>query len=508
MTQALAPHELLLSLGQPSLVLSHEQRRQAAKLCEVLKTFLRQRFEAFLCAHAHEPVACSVGNDTTPLTTRLRWESCYGDVRVVKSGGACGEYLIQRCWAQDLAGNATVMFEEPRCLVNKSAECHFSACRQLLLFPFEGGARTLNITHAVFDRAIYTAEDALLRRQHELALLQCTRALPAGEGDILRLLSWYVSSGCCIHDVHNALKWSISEVLKDQELTGKMWKVLASLRGGFQELATHVAAWVTAHLSFQDWDFEHREFLWTMLGLSAEWVEVMSDLHIRWQGDRLCVAKAHLYNERVVSLVVAALMRVWQFREWTDSRWLTIGPSSRTMVAALLLGLEGLVEWVLKQPGVSSYRLGGFGSMDAAARDAFCLIAGTAFVSDAALALFMDDDRVPRCMEALQRELHDEVRYVTMLPLPVWEVVASLSSKTAQGLRSDCVGAAHKQAAFLSALRADFPGVLLLATDGPTWRLSVPEPLRRKTRPCASGSCYGSAWTRRFYCKASSFSRA
>jgi hypothetical protein len=333
-----SPHELVLLLAQPSRALQHNGVRHTAKLCELLKSFLKQRFINFVFANRAEPIACTYGNDTTPLTTKERWVQTYEHLSVRRSGGACKEYLIQRTWAQNLRGDASVMFCEPRRMLNKTAECHFSACRDLMSFPFELGALSLNITHAVFDRAVFSAEDALLRRQHELSLMQVTSSMPLGEGKLLRLLSWYVSTGCCIHDVHNGLKWSIMNVVKDKDLAKNMWKVVASLRSGFSELVAHVSSWVVANIVFKDWEFHNGEKLWTMLGLPSEWVQVLAQLQLRWEDGALCIAVSEQHNDNVISLVVVALMKVWQFREWSDSRWLTIGPCSRTMAGALILG--------------------------------------------------------------------------------------------------------------------------------------------------------------------------
>ena len=100
-------------------------------------------------------------------------------------------------------------------IADKTASTHFKAARGLCKFPFELGAKALNITHAVFDRAIFSAQDRLLRQAHEQSLAELRRTLAPGEADLLHLQSWYVSSGCCHHDGHGGLKWSLHPGIDD-----------------------------------------------------------------------------------------------------------------------------------------------------------------------------------------------------------------------------------------------------------------------------------------------------
>ena len=113
---------------------------------------------------------------------------------------------------------------------------------------------------------------------------------------------------------------------------------------------------------------------------------------------------------------------------------------------ALLVGTEQVVRETLAQPGVSSYHLGGFLCIDDEIKAIFIRIAGSAFVSDAALAALVEDDRLVRQYETLQRELSDELSYVSSLPFELWEFLGGLCGKTGSEVRHTCVSASHKQA--------------------------------------------------------------
>ena len=47
-----------------------------------------------------------------------------------------------------------------------------------------------------------------------------------------------------------------------------------------------------------------------------------------------------------IGALLSARMIAWQFKKWTESRWLTVGTSSRTMVVALLTGIDSMVEYL------------------------------------------------------------------------------------------------------------------------------------------------------------------
>ena len=50
----------------------------------------------------------------------------------------------------------------------------------------------------------------------------------------------------------------------------------------------------------------------------------------------------------MVDTIVAVLMGCFRFRQFTESRWLTIGTSTRIVVVAVLLGMDALYEHLKK----------------------------------------------------------------------------------------------------------------------------------------------------------------
>ena len=46
--------------------------------------------------------------------------------------------------------------------------------------------------------------------------------------------------------------------------------------------------------------------------------------------------------------IMSCLLGAWRFRKFTESRWLTIGTSCRTLVCGVVYGLYGLVARIQK----------------------------------------------------------------------------------------------------------------------------------------------------------------
>ena len=71
------------------------------------------------------------------------------------------------------------------------------------------------------------------------------------------------------------------------------------------------------------------------------------------------VTKA-LSSLQPVGMVYNAVLARLRFRPFTESRWLTVGPSARTLFAALITGVSSLVRFIEKHAGGKLFFLRGF----------------------------------------------------------------------------------------------------------------------------------------------------
>ena len=442
------PHVELLRLSKSGLVLSSTDERHVLKFCEITKLFLKHRFLHFVRENANEPIAISYGNDSTPLQTRERWRKQWCDLAVVREGAQSKDYLIQRAWAQTLPGLAVVLFCEPKTMNDKTAASHFGAARLLAPFGVEMGARNLNIHHTTLDRAIFTSEDRLFRQQHELCLKDLRSTMDESSWKLLCLLSWYVSNGCCDHDVHNALKWSVHSNITDKSFMKEIWKSFASLRSGFSLLVQHAGSWISSFIVWREWAFVQQEALWAMLNLPPTLREELIELQLRWEDGSLCVHPRHQSQVGIIKRIEVILLKLWGFKDWTDSRWLTMGPQCKCLIAARLTGIDSLVRYTCGLPHVSDFHLGNY-QPDAASNYFVARVAISSFVCDSAMAILLEDDRVPRQWQSLQTEINDELDYLHSIPMDIWSLVSNGCSVTGFQLQTACLQGGYIQASFV-----------------------------------------------------------
>ena len=136
---------------------------------------------------------------------------------------------------------------------------------------------------------------------------------------------------------------------------------------------------------WSEWHFQDGYRLWVLLGLSPSLCDQLVDLELRWEFGSLCVHARHRDDTTIIQRIEMILLMVWDFREWTDSRWLTLGPCCRSLRAATLLGLDSLVHYTLQQPHVSGFQLGMY-EFDQDIANFVTQVAASSHVSDAALA--------------------------------------------------------------------------------------------------------------------------
>lgn len=145
------------------------------------------------------------------------------------------------------------------------------------------------------------------------------------------------------------------------------------------------------------------------------WVDILVDLQVRYERGSLKIATKWENDPELPQLLMSILLKVWEWRRFSDSRWASLGASCRSLLAAFLLGLPDYVSDVLSTQGTTTYYLKGFQYMTAEVRALMGLIASSSFVTDSLLVELMEDDRLPLRYNELQQELLMEVEYVETL---------------------------------------------------------------------------------------------
>ena len=103
--------------------------------------------------------------------------------------------------------------------------------------------------------------------------------------------------------------------------------------------------------------------LWVSIGADPAAVDEICELRMHWSGDHLYVVEGsggQPSDEPVAHRVSFVLLSLWSFITFSESRWISVGRSSRCLVRGLLSGLEHIVSAILEDPRQSSHHIAGF----------------------------------------------------------------------------------------------------------------------------------------------------
>ena len=73
---------------------------------------------------------------------------------------------------------------------------------------------------------------------------------------------------------------------------------------------------------------------------------------MRFEAPYIVVARKFENDNGLLDRLEMVMLYMLQFRRFTDSRWISLGGSARTLLAAVVVGLDGLFEAVMSNPGL------------------------------------------------------------------------------------------------------------------------------------------------------------
>ena len=338
---------------------------QVEKFCEVSCFYLRHTAEEFVRERLEVPLLFQYGNDSTPSQTlgTYRCDSVAFTKPFYRRGRGGKDFLAEKLFITD-GDKVVVVFTDPHELDDKTAWTAFEASRRLFPLPRQLGHRSITVLAHIYDGALFLTVVRHQRQRVEAVQLQeaSRQQWSAGHASLMDLFTWLVAACCINHVVHNGLKWSVSGFINDPSCMRSAYIAVASLRTSFTTLAEHAASWVQVRIEFEDWESLARPTLWELLVSDPELRAVLTHMQLRFSAGRLRVARSYLGSTTVVNEVVTVLLRLWQFHNFCDSRWCTLGPVARTMVASLLLGLPDLVAYILADAQAKKHYIACFSS--------------------------------------------------------------------------------------------------------------------------------------------------
>ena len=153
---------------------------------------------------------------------------------------------------------------------------------------------------------------------------------------------------CTLHVGASALKWGLAPHVSEQ-LLADCHLCVRSCRSSSEPLHEAIPEMVQVHARHEcsGESLASRVRLWTSLGVPPNLCEWVAAVDPRWHPVRKVLvvqcAFAQQADRMRVEQVIGFLMR-WQ--NWSDTRWLALGSSSRLMVASILAGVECLISVV------------------------------------------------------------------------------------------------------------------------------------------------------------------
>ena len=427
------------------------------QVVEVLKHHLRQKCLSLLREAGGEAVLYSYSADATPLKVSTRKVHTTAGGQVVRQGRALEDFLLQRGLVKTTlaTGEQRIAFLFGDILPlseGKKSGNIFSAAA--LFFPMlrKAGHIGICISHVCADRALFSSLDRMSRQRLSAYYSPGVGPDLGDERVLLELTDWAVGTGCCAHDMQNGLKWALSSVATPEDIQN-LHIVVESLRNSFDLLLARLPEFLVKHLAFAGnrADTDAVAGFWRDLGVEAGMVDQVAEVNPWWENGQLQVSSALSGDADAIEKVSHILLYLCKWRQFSESRWCTVGPCCRTLLWGLCVGLEAWVGIVRADPSTSDFYLHGFGKLSQGIKQ-YCVVASIAsFVPDAVLAEVLVDDRILKHASRLQGTMFDEVGWVEDIGSFTWDRLGAASGYLGEvwELRQLVIHGSHVAAAFI-----------------------------------------------------------
>lgn len=438
-------------LAAPSQVLGKADMSMSRRLCEASKAWLRQRAVQWVRRRTTEPILQQSSADGTPINTMRRFAGALGHLSVVRHGRQTAEYLVQRVFLMGCDMRPIPIFRDPPEMATKTAAAHMKAGLDLFPCAREIGHEGLLVEHKVYDRAVMSAMKKLWDRWAAAHLHHTTEMHGEAKAHKLWLYHWRSIVGCFGHDCHGGLRWGIFRHLQSKQTVRDAYIGIESLRNGYDVIIKNLRGWIERHLHYEDsaMDLADRSAMWNMLGLEGEWLDIILDLQLRFEGDHLKVGLQHQGDPDLLNRIEVSILHLFKYRRFTDSRWVTLGSTGRSAVASMIVGVSSLVDYCVADSKSSSYYVQGWQRVGEDCKALFGAVAMSSFVADSALQLILDDGRLPRILGDVDRDLMAQVEFVCGMSPAVWSCVARACGLNERTLVDDSIMSAVTQAAYI-----------------------------------------------------------
>ena len=198
------------------------------------------------------------------------------------------------------------------------------------------------------------------------------------------------------------------DILKDSHIA------IQSLLQSKDQLWHFMPLWLHGRLRFTGGWPAHKLRLWmevwTLLEVPEDLrVHMVHELQFEWDPmTRTVSVHQGLQGQDVIGLLLTSYKLLWQWANWSDSRFLGIGRPGRQWVISELSGVKDLVDYITQAPGARLWYLNGYGRGHKPGVGSFIAAAGLAAkVGDAGTKRLMTDPRLLQQVEMLKADMQE-----------------------------------------------------------------------------------------------------
>ena len=471
--------------------LNQETEHECAKFAEVLKLFLRKKADDTARRHPQHAALVSYISDGASVLCQSTATASSQDRVVMRKGKHLEEFLMQRASVHVVtpAGGreVAVVVADPKPLTKgKKATNLFVAGAKYYHMLRSLGREGLVIFHSGADRMMLSAVDRLFRRRQQAYYTVGHGPVLGDKACELEQTDLHVCTGCALHDSSNAIQWGLAsvasaDVLKDLHV------VIESCRNSFTFIHANLASFLVKHVAFAPPPRDSHLVLrfWQALGVDTEWLDDLAFLNPWWDGHSLLISEGARDHDDLIGKISSVVLYVWKWKKFVETRWCTIGPSCRAIVASLCLGLQEVVAITMADTVATNFHLHGFvDKLSLTVRTYACVASIAAYPADALQVELLEDDRVARRPLELKEALGEEVRWVAQLDDFTWGRLAQIaggdSATSAYDLRSAALSAVHVSCAYIHKK-------IFEVVDGFPWKLAEGDISRNLDRLAKDG---------------------
>ena len=429
--------QVALTLSKASTFLSKDEQADLFVICHEVKLYLSELACQLLRRHQSGCVLLGYVADAT--LSHVKWRL---NQSVPSSGGPshtnklqraavrASEYLLQRVYCKALlAGSVEVVSVPfpPIPLHHGKKSWNLFAAGETSLQSFLQTAinNELRVIHICCDRGALTGT---ARKLHQHVCQKMGVQVP-GDREIesdLSLRTLFVSTGCAIHDCHNALKYGLAKYMHcGGAFSLELHSLTKQIRLLLPALHDAIPSFVSKHVRFRQEDELEADIriFWTCLGIPEHWLNVFVRVNPRCQGNLIEINASLQEAEDCAEVVTSVLCFCLRFRLHVESRWLSVGAAARCWLLAAMCGIPLLIGQARSQGTTDT-------SISEKVAAAFesehvyrftCLAAIASYPVEGLEAKLMEDSRLCLRWSEYSQVYDDTSAWLQALPSCVWD---------------------------------------------------------------------------------------